>query len=538
MRSSLLRAVLESSLGISADGSDGSKHFHDVRRLLGPSFNVLAKDQHGRIQFRSLRYAIHRHFASEYGIVVSSMTYQNPEANSTEPKTFAAETPMLVREALHGNDTDAGYTIDDISALVLMIEHLIADEVETHLHETLNHMMHKIEPPFTQEKASKFLQMLLFELMSGDTRTIELIREDPQIVGQIFEDMEDLADFVDGQVRAYALSRRNSPRRRNPRGSSTLAWSPMRPIFSVQDLKQIALNIVMTFGDYWEPECKRVKAMLVEMDTKSTGRVSMADFHRAALHGEWRFSESTEYLRKLGALDESSSWHGPRLIIPNYMQGVSNCIMNDQHYRVCCRNECEDQMDEIEAQVGAPQATPAVLLPIIEKMTVGLEDVHPRITSNARSQLQSIAAVHNGVVPLHGRLFAQFLHFLFPQECPFPHRKGAVLESTPWEFPQAMASKKEMLHNANAKHNVNDTHEAAEAGSHDWMTQWDHEEEMLAHRPLTAPWEANSLSSITILLVGFGIALIMVAPTARRSNGCRSSMLPVHAVFENHKHYV
>merc|ERR1719253_1564698 len=47
------------------------------------------------------------------------------------------------------------------------------------------------------------------------------------------------------------------------------------------------------------------------------------------------------------------------------------------------------------------------------------------LTDSLVEKLQAIATRHNGEVPLHGRLFAQWLHFAFPHECPFP----AILES-------------------------------------------------------------------------------------------------------------
>merc|ERR1719499_990102 len=37
-----------------------------------------------------------------------------------------------------------------------------------------------------------------------------------------------------------------------------------------------------------------------------------------------------------------------------------------------------------------------------------------------------VANFHNGVVPLHGRLFAQWLHHLFPHTCPYPHVAGTT----------------------------------------------------------------------------------------------------------------
>merc|ERR1712226_1692742 len=39
-------------------------------------------------------------------------------------------------------------------------------------------------------------------------------------------------------------------------------------------------------------------------------------------------------------------------------------------------------------------------------------------------QLDEIANMNGGRVPLHGRLFAQWMHSAYPQECPFPHVSG------------------------------------------------------------------------------------------------------------------
>ena len=35
--------------------------------------------------------------------------------------------------------------------------------------------------------------------------------------------------------------------------------------------------------------------------------------------------------------------------------------------------------------------------------------------------MEQVASHHGGKVPLHGRLFAQWLHHAFPRECPYPH---------------------------------------------------------------------------------------------------------------------
>merc|ERR1719361_2659801 len=90
-------------------------------------------------------------------------------------------------------------------------------------------------------------------------------------------------------------------------------------------------------------------------DTRMAGRVRLADFYAKGLHNHWHFEEKADYLRRLGALDESSPSQ-PRVIVPNYVGSRPNCLEASSLYAVCCRNECEDLMRHLEHKVGAPVA--------------------------------------------------------------------------------------------------------------------------------------------------------------------------------------
>merc|ERR1719265_2859626 len=46
------------------------------------------------------------------------------------------------------------------------------------------------------------------------------------------------------------------------------------------------------------------------------------------------------------------------------------------------------------------------------------------ITPELAAKLDEIASLHKGKIPIHGRLLAQWLHFVFPHECPYPHLGG------------------------------------------------------------------------------------------------------------------
>ena len=130
---------------------------------------------------------------------------------------------------------------------------------------------------------------------------------------------------------------------------------------------------------------------------------------------------------------QTPGFGGKSVIISNYLQGASNCIVTTANYFVCCLNECEEILNEIEAWVGAPVADPKdILIPLASLSN--FEDEAPQLAGALTKQLQQIADTHGGRVPLHGRLFAQWLHFVFPHECPYPQTSGSVdpLSAAEW----------------------------------------------------------------------------------------------------------
>merc|ERR1719356_1383011 len=70
--------------------------------------------------------------------------------------------------------------------------------------------------------------------------------------------------------------------------------------------------------------------------------------------------------------------------------------------------------------VQAPAAAPRDLLSFIGNLSSSSVDAPRSISSVLAERLHLIAARHEGVVPLHSRLFAQWLHFAFPLDCPYP----------------------------------------------------------------------------------------------------------------------
>merc|ERR1712118_522608 len=104
--------------------------------------------------------------------------------------------------------------------------------------------------------------------------------------------------------------------------------------------------------------------MALEEETCS-GRVPLQKFYSANLHdGVGQFSESVEYLRQIGALDESDPKH-VSVIVANYVAGPANCMESSNFYSICCLDECEGLMGHIEKQVAAPHASPEQILQLV-----------------------------------------------------------------------------------------------------------------------------------------------------------------------------
>merc|ERR1719492_642880 len=99
-----------------------------------------------------------------------------------------------------------------------------------------------------------------------------------------------------------------------------------------------------------------MKEHLVELSSPDTGRVPMDAFYRQSMKVNYNFTESTAYLKSIGALDTTGRL--PQVRLSNYVLGPTNCIARSTYFSVCCINECEAVMTEIEVRVQSPIASP------------------------------------------------------------------------------------------------------------------------------------------------------------------------------------
>ena len=92
------------------------------------------------------------------------------------------------------------------------------------------------------------------------------------------------------------------------------------------------------------------------MDLAGTGRIPFKDFSGKGV-ADYVFLEPKNYLQELGVLDEMDPEQVTQVLIPNYVQSLSNCVDVSDYYSVCCLDACGSVMETLEHQVKAPTAT-------------------------------------------------------------------------------------------------------------------------------------------------------------------------------------
>jgi hypothetical protein len=83
-------------------------------------------------------------------------------------------------------------------------------------------------------------------------------------------------------------------------------------------------------------------------------------------------------------------------------------------------------MGEIEQGLGMPTGDPATVAALVAAMPSVTMQANRTLTPLLLRRLQDVAALHDGRVPIYGRLFAQWMHHAYPRECPFPHLSGTT----------------------------------------------------------------------------------------------------------------
>jgi len=473
-----------------------------IEAVVSPIFHAMPQNEHGKLGHGAVSYVLHRLFVQRHAWFIPGLEPGGKgEAawNGTSPMTlFVDKVPEYVQSTFEKRIGGKGMGVHEIAVLAATLEHLVHKEAVDRLQ--LAYKVHQFSPEditVTSEAlevldtymAVYILGFMLKNKTEADPQDVHELRENVPLIYPTWPDTQKFIREVQESV------------------------APKRDYLYFSDVATVIEEAGERYGRWQDLECRTLKETLLSVEDTGTGgagRVRLADFYGLALNeGKWQFSESLTYLRNLGALDESDS-NNTRVIITNYVNGPSNCVASSSYYSVCCMDECESLLAHLEKKLARPEAPPIEISAIVSHLLSPTQQTKRQLSPWLLQQLDNVAAQHGGVVPLHGRLFSQWMHFAYPRECPYPHVSGTftpkrlddLIESAE-SVDEATASEDEMkIHFDSMPTRVA---EILNASAHEQLTMLSMEEELVVWRP---PMEGISLISGPMSLMLRGSAFV------------------------------
>jgi len=504
-----LLAEVEGAFGTGA----ASGRVKQLEAVLAPIYAALPKNEKGYLGHATVRYALHRLFVQRHGWVIKGLDAAGGHRNSTSSAgVLKDQVPAYIQDLFEKRLGGRGFGLHELGVLAATIEHLVHSEAIKRLGHAFK--VHNFLPTslMSRDEANTVMDTYMTSYILGEDLSnmtlegaLELKAEMPELYMAWNETKDFVHDVQQNVIKVEGTAEQKA--------SGELDFSLVA---------RVADRVGEQFGHFQDKECQQIKASLVNMEEPGTGRVRLADFYKPAIGGQWQFQESVSYLRQLGALDETDA-SKPSVIIANYISSPSNCIASSSFYAVCCMDECEGLLGHLEQKIAAPEATSTRIAALVSELSSSSVAAPHKLSPALLDRLGEIAAQNGGSVPLHGRLFAQWMHHAFPRECPYPHVSGTTNPQTPDEWlestgEETTATDAEMqvhVDRASATQPVQHKLDAA-------PLPWSPEEELLVLRPpemrgiarSTRSGVANFVLLMALCAIAFGIKsnFFLVAP--------------------------
>jgi len=392
---------------------------------LRPMYASLPKNEHGALEPAAVRYALHRHFVHKHGWYVKGLEPSGQSWNTSAPTSIMKQrVPLYIQSLFEQHMQGKGMELHGLAVFAATLSDFVHNEALSDIMDLYT----ALALPTTSPTSSSDVDMVMtaYVLKIIDNYTITSRRALREAERNMVEDYPNWGDFqmwVNDIRETMALDR--------SRRSLTVER------YTLESVLEEAQTLNDRLGAFQDIECRPLKSRLAELEYNNTGRVLLSEFYREGLDGGFLFSEHDDYLRRLGALDESDPNH-PSVIIPNYMVSQANCLTSTSFHSVCCIDECEGLMGHLERDIAAPAASVTRIAELVAGMQSDTVHAPRNLSDYLVSRLGEIADHHDGLVPLHGRLFAQWMHHAYPLECPFPHTAGSIAPISPDEWMEEM----------------------------------------------------------------------------------------------------
>ncbi|CAE6927382.1 unnamed protein product [Symbiodinium sp. CCMP2456] len=309
-----------------------------LRVNLEPIFRTLPKTPNGGLSHQAAKYALFRFFLHERSWLVKGL---EPEGIwQTQPerlrKVWESWVPSYLQQRFEEAKQSEGASLDDLVEMTAVIEDLVQQESRKQMAKVFESLDLPLNGPLSRADADMAVDMYLIVVLTAQNLTLAEPAKNRKRVGRLHRTVE--------HGEALRWLRHLEDRILVKQGK----------VYDFSSISKVAEAFGLEFPSFNDKECSDLKARLVSMEggSRKPGRIPLTDFYGSIAYRHWNFSESPDYLRDLGVLDESDP-HRPHVILANYITSYNNCMRTDGLYAICCRSVCGDMMSAIEQQALA-----------------------------------------------------------------------------------------------------------------------------------------------------------------------------------------
>eukprot|EP00928_Gymnodinium_smaydae_P063928 TRINITY_DN47396_c0_g1_i1.p1 TRINITY_DN47396_c0_g1~~TRINITY_DN47396_c0_g1_i1.p1 ORF type:complete len:619 (+),score=95.67 TRINITY_DN47396_c0_g1_i1:61-1917(+) len=378
-----------------------------IEVAMRPIFQALPVNQNGNAGPSAARYALHRLFVGAKGWIVKGL--QDATVAYESPKSPVAilqdAVPESVKELFESRLNSRGLSFGELTILAAILDHLVDMETLNQAKDVFKARKINVDERMPVHSVENVLEQVMMSHILAGT------------------DEDEKQDYFDGRLPMEKVYPNWPQTKRFLRQVENVVAPPESGSVSLSDLQHIIQEVNEHYGRWQDKECTDLRDELHKLEGQCPGRVDLRRFYGSALYdGKWQFTESMDYLRSLNDIDDSRPGH-PSVIVPNYLAGPSNCISGSKFYEQCCIDPCDSLMAKLEGAVGKSEASAAAILAALESTSPTSKE---SLSFELRRRLDEISQTNGGVVPLQGRLFAQWMHHAHPRVCTFPALPGSV----------------------------------------------------------------------------------------------------------------
>eukprot|EP00439_Symbiodinium_sp_Y106_P064374 s796_g10.t1 len=247
-----------------------------------------------------VRQSLQDSMQEEHGWLIKGLEPHGHQADMSqvhEVNILQDKAPALVESLLEAQRKGRGLALADAVAMLATLERLIFEEAVILLQAAyrLNSIapVEQVDERAMHEVLSSYL--VLFEMgQKADLNNTDLHRALKARAAEVSSNWPLLVEFEQDSLHNYVYANKDT---RNPFVGEEL--------FDFEDAVTIVEGMAHGYGKWQNTECQQMKHELMDLDSEGNGLVPLGRFYSQPENAEYHFTETREYLRQIGALQEA-----------------------------------------------------------------------------------------------------------------------------------------------------------------------------------------------------------------------------------------